>query len=330
MCLEAPHRSLGKRGTSVVLATNGNIIFPFGIIAMSTNVNISAQRPNPPPSYTSAGVTSPCATLDTQAQQTDATTGRAVANHRAKPLAPVVASGINAKPFLSGLEAGLTKSCLLRHGGKRKAKGQTRGLSDSNVKAIINAGAASLAVGAPLNRFVTVHWGALGLGDNEGFKATSRLMTFARDWLRDRGVKANWLWVRENDDGDGSKGSHVHWLLHLPETYREAFNGRLQSWCIKAAGADRYVKNAIKSLPVGRHVDTHATAPDLYCANLRKVLNYVLKGLTPQASQMAAERLNAIWAGNGAAMPNVGTGGVVIGKRVGFSRGLFQPAANQG
>jgi hypothetical protein len=320
MCLEAPHRSLAKRGTSVVLATNGNIVFPFGIIAMSTIVNISAQHPNPPPSYTSAGVTSSCAILDTQAQQTDATTGRAVANHRAKPLAPV-ASGINAKLFLSGLEAGLTKSCLLPHGGKRKAKGQTRGLTDSQVKAIINAGVVSLATGAPFNRFVTIHWGALGLGDIQAFKATSMLMTFARDWLRDRGVKANWLWVRENDDGDGSKGSHVHWLLHLPETHRAAFNGRLRGWCIKAAGAGRYVKNAVKSLPVGRHVDTHATAPDTHRANLRGVLAYVLKGLTPQASQIAAQRLNAIWAGVGAAMPNPGTGGVVIGKRVGFSRG---------
>jgi hypothetical protein len=329
MCLEASHRSLEKRGTSVVLATNGNTVFPFGIIAMSTNVNIFEQYARATPSYISAGVTSPCAALDTQAQQTDATTGRAVANHRAKPLAPV-ASGINAKPFLSGLEAGLTKSCLLPHGGKRTAKGQTQGLTDSQVKAIINAAVVSLSTGAPFNRFVTVHWGALGLGDIQAFKATSMLMTFARDWLRDRGVKANWLWVRENDDGDGSKGSHVHWLLHLPETHREAFNGRLRGWCTKAAAAGRYVKNAVKSLPVGRHIDTHATAPDLYRANLREVLAYVLKGLTPQASQMAAQRLNAIWAGNGAAMPNVGSGGVVIGKRVGFSRGLFQPAANKG
>jgi hypothetical protein len=326
MCLEAPHRSLEKRGTSVVSSTNVNIVFPFGIIAMQAIANISHQFARAIPSYTSAGVTSPCATLDTQAQQTDATTGRAVANHRAKPLAPV-ASGINATSFLSGLEAGLTKSCLLPHGGKRKAKGQTQSLTNSQVKAIINAGVVSLSTGAPLNRFVTVHWGALGLGDNAAFKATSRLMTFARDWLRDNGVKANWLWVRENDEGDGSKGSHVHWLLHLPETHREAFNGRLRGWCIKAAGAGRYVKNAVKSLPVGRHVDTHATAPDTHRANLREVLAYVLKGLTPQASQMAAQRLDAIWASNGAAMPNPGTGGVVMGKRVGFSRGVFHTSS---
>jgi hypothetical protein len=329
MCPEAPRRSLEKRGTSVVLATIGNMLFPFGIIAMKANVNICEQYARAIPSYTSAGVISPFANLDTQAQQTDATTGRAVAPHRAKPLAPV-ASGINTPSFLSGLEAGLTKFCLLPHGGKRKAKEQTRGLSDSQVKAIINKGAVSLAAGMPLNRFVTVHWGALGLGDKVAFKATSKLMTFARDWLRDNGVKATWLWVRENDNGDGSKGSHVHWLLHLPETHREAFNGRLQGWCIKAAGASRYVKNAVKSLPVGRHIDTHATAPDLYRANLREVLAYVLKGLTPQASNMAAQRLNAIWADGGAATPNVGSGGVVTGKRVGFSRGAFLVAANKG
>jgi hypothetical protein len=270
MCLEAPHRSLAKRGTSVVFITIHNIVFPFGIIAMSTNGNILAQHQNPSASYIGAG------------------------------------------------------SRLLPHGGKRSAKPRSGGLTAANAVAIVTAGAASLAKGAPFNRFVTVHWGALGVGDDLAFKATSMLMTFARDWLRDRGVKAFWLWVRENDDGDGSKGSHVHWLLHLPETHREAFNSRLRGWCIKAAGAGRYVKNALKSLPVGRHVDTHATAPDIHRTNLREVLAYVLKGLTPQASQMAAHRLNTIWASNDAAMPNPGTGGVVIGKRVGFSRGVFQ------
>jgi hypothetical protein len=295
-CLEGPHRSLEKRGTSVVLATNGNTVFPFGIIAMKANVNICEQYARATPSYIGAGNASSCATPDRQAQQTAASK----------------ASG---------------KRRLLPHGGKRTAKGQTRGLTDSQVKAIINKGMVSLAAGAPLNRFVTVHWQALGVGDDLAFKATSKLLTFARDWLRDRGVKANWLWVRENDDGDGSKGSHLHWLLHLPETHREAFNGRLRGWCIQAAGAGRYVKNAVNSLPVGRHVDTHATAPDTHRANLREVLAYVLKGLSPQASQMAAQRLNAIWAGVGAAMPNPGTGGVVMGKRVGFSRGVFHTSS---
>jgi hypothetical protein len=55
MRLDAPNRSLEKWGTSVVLTTIGNMLFPFGIIAMSTNVNISAQRPNPPPTYIGAG-----------------------------------------------------------------------------------------------------------------------------------------------------------------------------------------------------------------------------------------------------------------------------------
>jgi hypothetical protein len=227
------------------------------------------------------------------------------------------------RPFIASWWQAQREAKIVRSDGrKRGARPRSYGLTGANAAAIVTAGLASLAKGLPFNRFVTVHWGALGVGDDLAFKATSKLLTLARDYLRDRGVKANWLWVRENDDGDGYKGSHVHWLLHLPETHREAFNGRLRGWCIKAAGTGRYVKNAVKSLPVGRHVDTHATAPDTHRANLRATLAYVLKGLTPPASQMAAQRLNAIWAGDGAAMPNPGSGGVVIGKRVGFSRGV--------
>ncbi len=31
-----------------------------------------------------------------------------------------------------------------------------------------------------------------------------------------QGAKAVWLWVRKNDNGNGSKGPHVHWLVQMP------------------------------------------------------------------------------------------------------------------
>jgi hypothetical protein len=211
---------------------------------------------------------------------------------------------------------------LLPHGGKRTRAAVSIGLSAAHVASIINAAIGSIERDMPFNRFVTVHWGALGLSDAQAFKATSALTKYARDLLRDNGAVGIWAWVRENDDGDGAKGSHVHWLVHVPEKLREAFLGRLKGWCVRAAGASRYRAGALSSSPIGRHVDSWLTSPDSHHANLREVVAYVLKGLSPQAAHMVAKRLDLIWIGYGAAMPNPGTAGIIQGKRVGVSKSL--------
>lgn len=74
----------------------------------------------------------------------------------------------------------------------------------------------AIMVSLPFNRFVTVHWGALGIEDHNAAKATGRLIKLASDWCATKGIKMTWCWVRENDDGDGSKGNHVHIALHCP------------------------------------------------------------------------------------------------------------------
>lgn len=86
----------------------------------------------------------------------------------------------------------------------------SHGLTAGEVDSIWSAARAALAIGSPLNRLVTVHWEALGVNDPAAGKATQALVTLARDWLRDRGVRFASVWVRENDAGDGSKGSHLH------------------------------------------------------------------------------------------------------------------------
>jgi hypothetical protein len=310
MCPIVPRHTLEKRGTSVGLATIGNIFFPFGFIGMSTNVNILDQAANARP--LSIGAHPPSPSLQSTPPKTDAAAGRAVAQATAKPLAPVA----------SVANANSCRLSLLPHGGKRQRAGASTGLSAHHAQTIVQAGIASIICDRPFNRFITIHWGALGLGDDDAFKATAKLMTLARDWLRDRGATADWLWVRENDEGDGSKGSHVHWLVHLPDAHRMAFLARLKGWCAKAAGARRYVANALMTRPIGQNVDSWCNAPDSHCANLRAVTAYLLKGLPPTAYHAACDGLDAIWQGYGQATPNPGLAGYVIGKRVGVSKSL--------
>jgi hypothetical protein len=49
---------------------------------------------------------------------------------------------------------------LLPHGGARRRAGQSAGLSRSQVATLINGAVAAMAVGKPLNAFLTIHWGA--------------------------------------------------------------------------------------------------------------------------------------------------------------------------
>lgn len=214
------------------------------------------------------------------------------------------------------------KPRLLPHGGKRARGVAGDGLSQVQALSLVRGGVASLALGTPLNRFVTIQWGKWRVGNLASGKATTRLLTMARDWLRDNGQRATWVWAREFDTHDATKGAHVHLLVHVPATLQKRFNARLPVWAVKAAGGGGYVSGAVRSRSIGRHVSTFETSPDSHRANLREVLAYVLKGLTPAASQIAAEALDAIWAGHAAAMPNVASGGRVLGKRCGVSKSL--------
>ena len=89
-------------------------------------------------------------------------------------------------------------------------------LNAKQVSGIMEASEAAIAAGRPFNRFITVHWTALGVPDAKAARATGRLIKLASDWCSTKRVKMTWAWVRENDFGDRSKGSHVHMLLHCP------------------------------------------------------------------------------------------------------------------
>ncbi len=221
----------------------------------------------------------------------------------------------------SSLYIGARRS-LLPHGGKRVAKAVTATLSKSQVRAVIGGASRSIALGVPLNRFVTVHWGALSVSERQSFKATQELLRRARDWLRDHGAVVAWVWVRETSPLEPEKGAHVHWLLHVPERLRGAFLRRLRGWVMASKGnAMIYQARAIQSRSVG-DVGSEKRSPKTHRANLRAVVAYMVKGMAVGDSKIAAEGLSGIWSAMGAEALKCESGGLVAGKRAGVSRRL--------
>jgi hypothetical protein len=159
-------------------------------------------------------------------------------------------------------------------GGARNRSIST-GLSLKNIEAIFRAADGAAETGRPFNRFVTVHWSALAVDDVDAAHMTGRLIKLASDWCATKGVKMPWAWVRENDDGDGSKGSHVHIVLHCPA---DLLIGRMWRRWLRRITKRTYARGAIRSLSIGRTLNTHATARTAYEQDMRKVLRYVCKG----------------------------------------------------
>lgn len=175
------------------------------------------------------------------------------------------------------------------------------------------------AMGLPFNRLVTIHWEAMGLDDAGAAHATQALICKAKDWLRDRGVRFASAWVRENDAGDGSKGSHLHWLVHVPDNHRAAFLRAVARFACDVAGIPARVAGGVHSRPVGA-VGLEGRNLDAYRLNLAHALAYLSK----QSDQFARASIGAYArrvypAFDVARLPELHAGRVT-GKRAGISR----------
>lgn len=178
-------------------------------------------------------------------------------------------------------------------------------LSPADAGKVLKAGRHAVEAGLPFNRFTTVHWAKAGVTD--GLAATGRLLKLAGDWVRSRGGRFAWTWVREG----GEKGEHVHILLHLSPDLAGGFNRRQRAW-LGACGAT-WLQGVLFSRPIGRTLRQAMTGGDDYSANLAEVLDYVLKG----ADATTRERLG---------IRRSEPGGELVGKRCGVSQNLG-PAA---
>jgi hypothetical protein len=146
----------------------------------------------------------------------------------------------------------------------------------------------------------------MGIADGSAAHATRRYLKLLGDCVRSRGLRIAWAFVRENDDGDGRKGSHVHILAHVPAGVQLSTMHR--RWGALLAGG-RYVGRSIDTRRIGGTVNAWRTSPGAYAANLERTLEYCLKGSSAAAATaLGRSRHNE--------------GGSVIGKRLGRSQNL--------
>jgi hypothetical protein len=161
-------------------------------------------------------------------------------------------------------------------------------------------------MGLPFNRHIIIHWERLGIPDTEAAWATGRFLKLASDWAATKGGRLIWAWVRENDLGDGSKGSHAHILIHCPSTLPFGRMGR--RWLRRITGRP-YIIKAMKSRAIGGTLDASAKATDMYATGLAMVLAYMVKGVTaPDGAALGLQTLEP--------------GGRVTGKRAAWSQCL--------
>jgi hypothetical protein len=165
---------------------------------------------------------------------------------------------------------------------------------------------AAHAIGLSFNRFITIHWERAGLTGRDAALATGRFLKLAHDNLVSKGLPFTYVWVRENDDGNGSKGDHVHILAHIPKG--KSLGGSQRRW-IKGITGKPYRNRVINTRVIARHSEAANITPTLYWLNLAILRNYVLKG----ASFDAAKALS---------LPSWRLGGKVTGQRIGMSKNL--------
>lgn len=184
-------------------------------------------------------------------------------------------------------------------GARNRADRQSQYLTGRQAETIIAAGRHAMALGCAFNRHVTIHWERAGIPDCTAAKATGDVIKLASDWARRPGQRLLWAWVRENDAGDGSKGSHVHILLYCHPSMPI---GRMwRRWIGRVSGRS-YRAGTVKSRTIGPSLLAAQTNPDVYAVNLQAVTAYVCKGTDPvSASALGLIKL----------LP----GGKVIGKR---------------
>ena len=133
-------------------------------------------------------------------------------------------------------------------------------------------------IGAPLNRFLTIHFGAAGIIDP--VKAIGHFLKLIGDWLRCYNTELTAIWVRETDY---RKGEHVHILLSIPPSKIVGFNKLQRGWFARIGAA--WTAGVYKTRAIGGSygVAFNPLATDLYRRALTGTVHYMLKGADVKA-----------------------------------------------
>lgn len=193
-------------------------------------------------------------------------------------------------------------------GARNRADRASDCLTLKQAESVIAAIQASGSIGLPLNRHLTLHWGCYGISDADAGKATGDFLKLAGQFLRSKRQPFAFVYVRENDSGDGSKGPHTHFLLHVPPAIAPRFVAMQRRW-LRIVTGKAYRRNAMRTARIGRSVTAATASPAFYAVNLAVVAHYILKAAEPAAvSVLGLSRA-----------PEYGR---VIGKRAGWSENI--------
>ncbi len=200
-------------------------------------------------------------------------------------------------------------------GARNKADRASEFITLQSAFSFIAAADHAVCIGLPLNRHMTIHWSKMGVSDAKAAAAITAFLKLARDHLAYRGQPFASAWVRENDDGDGSKGSHVHILMHVAPDAVPHF-ALWRRW-LESVSGNGYRTGALLTKRIGGRLRTATSLPEVYQPNLDRLLRYVLKGTAPATAQ----RLG---------LARSSAGGRIVGKRVGWSQNLGAKARTSG
>lgn len=191
-----------------------------------------------------------------------------------------------------------------RGGARNRADRTSTMLSLPQCQTVWAAAHCSIAIGLPLNRFITINWTTAQVND-----FTTALKTYlcrVGDWLSHRGVGLAYVWVHET-----TGGRHTHLILHVPLKHSDAFGKFHRRW-LRSVGV-RSAKGAIHTRAVGASHYLSAASPHHHLANLTTATNYILKEAAPEARQFA-----------GRFEPEGRFSPPVVGKRYGIAMVLAQ------
>ena len=204
-------------------------------------------------------------------------------------------------------------------GARNRVDRESRFLSVAHAENIAAAAGHALQLGLPLNRHVTWHLEKSGVAPGDGAKAIGRFLKLHRQFLAARGQPFACVWVREDDDGDRSKGAHVHILMHVPSAVAPAVTRRQRRW-LRMAACQPYSAGSLRTSRIGGTVRAAESGSLHYTVSLAKIVDYLLKGI----SAGAAERLRRSPVTFLRMLPlqRHGRGGHITGKRCGWSENV--------
>lgn len=205
--------------------------------------------------------------------------------------------------IIDKIQSGSSTSVRTSWGGARNRRDRTSlNLTRRQVDGLIAAADYAERTGLAFNRHWTVHYERAGIAEIDAPQFIGRLLKLAKGYATRKIGQFTAVWVRENGEG---KGGHVHILMHMPAG--RTLRGRTGKWVRLAGGTSRAKVSRVVS--IGGALLSADKRSEHYRHNLATVLAYVLKG---------AERET----GEALTLPRSGEGGLIIGKRCGWSQNV--------